>query len=104
VSGAWLRDASVGPARKEVREMQAEPLDESVKVRADFQGGTITPALFRRGEARLAVRAVNARWHDVRGRSRLCYFLVTADSGEVYQLCFDSGDLTWRLEFVLVEG
>jgi hypothetical protein len=88
----------------ENREMRAEPLDEPVKVRADFQGGTITPVLVRRGETRLAIRAVNTRWHDVRGRSRLCYFSVTADSGDVYQLRFDPGDLTWRLEFVMVEG
>jgi hypothetical protein len=85
-------------------EMHWEPLDEPVKVRADFQGGTITPVLVRRGEARLSIRTVNTRWHDARGRSRLCYFSVTADSGDVYQLCFDTGDLTWRLAFVMFEG
>ena len=47
---------------------------------------------------------MNTRWHDARGRNRLCYFSVTADSGDVYQLCFDTGDLTWRLEFVMFEG
>ncbi len=89
--------------------MPWERLDEPVKVRADFQGGSITPVLFRRGDARLAVRTVNSRWQEARStdggnRARLCYFSVTADSGDVYQLCFDSGDLTWRLEFVMFDA
>ena len=84
--------------------MHWERLDEPVKVRADFQGGSITPVLFRRGEIRLAVRAVNTRWQDMRGRHRLCFFSVTADNDDVYQLCFDTGDLTWRLEFVMLDG
>jgi hypothetical protein len=47
---------------------------------------------------------VNTRWQDARGRHRLCYFSVTAESGDVYQLCFDTGDLTWKLEYVMFEG
>lgn len=84
--------------------MRWEPIDEAVKVRADFLGGMITPLVFRRGSEVKKVRAVNTRWQDARGRHRLCYFSVTADSGDVYQLCFDTGDLTWRLEYVMFEG
>jgi len=36
-----------------------ERLDEPVKVRADFQGGVVTPVVFRRGDARLVVKSVN---------------------------------------------
>ena len=84
--------------------MRWERLDEPVKVRADFQGGVISPVLFRRKEHRVEVRSVNTRWQDTQGRHRLCYFSVTADSGDVYQLCFDTNDLTWRLEYVMFEG
>ncbi len=84
--------------------MQWEKLDEAVKVRADFQGGTISPVLFRRGSERITVRCVNTRWQDSRARNRLCYFSVTGDTGDIYQLCFDTGDLTWRLEYVMFEG
>jgi hypothetical protein len=84
--------------------MRWEPIDEAVKVRADFQGGTITPMLFRRGKDVRKIRTVNTRWQDTRGKSRLCYFSVTADSGDVYQLCFDTGDLVWRLEYVMFDG
>ncbi len=84
--------------------MRWEQLDEPVKVRADFQGGVVSPVIFRRGERRIGVRSVNTRWQDVRGHHRLFYFSVTADTGDVYQLCFDTGDLTWRLEYVMFEG
>lgn len=84
--------------------MRWESIDEAVKVRADFQGGLITPLAFRRGVEVRKIRDVNTRWQDARGRHRLCYFSVTADSGDVYQLCFDTGDLTWRLEYVMFEG
>lgn len=84
--------------------MRWEPIDEAVKVRADFQGGSITPLVFRRGNDLHKIQAVNTRWQDTRGRHRLCYFSVTAESGDLYQLCFDTGDLVWRLEYVMFEG
>jgi hypothetical protein len=84
--------------------MHWEPIDEAVKVRADFPGGSITPLLFRRGREVRKLRTVNTRWQDTRAQNRLCYFSVTADTGDIYQLCFDTGDLTWRLEYVMFEG
>ena len=84
--------------------MRWERLDEPIKVRADFSGGEITPVLFRRGQSRLKVCGVNSRWMDREGRRQLCYFSVTVDSGDVYQLRFDTGDLTWRAESVMYEG
>jgi hypothetical protein len=84
--------------------MRWERIDEPIKVRADFQGGAVTPVLFRRGSDRHVVRAVNTRWHDTLSRGRVCYFSVTADCGDVFQLCFDTTDLTWRLESVMFDG
>ncbi len=84
--------------------MHWERLDEPVKVRADFSGGEIVPLLFKRGGRPLRVTQVNSRWMDREGRRCLCYFSVTAESGDVYQLRFDTGDLTWRAESVMYEG
>ncbi|MCK4305815.1 MAG: hypothetical protein KAY24_16375 [Candidatus Eisenbacteria sp.] len=84
--------------------MHSERLDEPIKVRADFRGGEITPLLFKRGRSRVRVMRVNSRWLDREGRRQLCYFSVTADSGDIYQLRFDTGDLTWRVESVMYEG
>jgi len=84
--------------------MRWETLDEPIKVRADFQGGEVTPLRFRRGPQALRIVRVNTRWIDRQGRRARHYFSITADSGDVYQLCFDAGDLTWRAECVMYEG
>jgi len=84
--------------------MRSELLDEAVTVRADFQGGVVTPVSFRRRGREHRVVRVNARWIDRVPRHPHFYFSVTVDSGDVYQLCFDTADLTWRLEYVMFEG
>lgn len=84
--------------------MKWETLDEPIKVRADFRGGEATPVLFKRGRNRIRIVRVNTRWIDREGRRCLHYFSVTDDSGDVYQLRFDAGDLTWRAECVMYEG
>ncbi len=84
--------------------MHWEKLNEPVKVRADFLGGEITPLRFKRGPAHLRVVRVNSRWKDREGKRCLCYFSVTTDSGDIYQLRFDTGDLAWRVDSVMYEG
>jgi hypothetical protein len=81
-----------------------EKLEEPVKVRADFQGGEITPLRFKRGPTELKVTRVNSRWKDRAGKRCLCYFSVTTHSGDIYQLRFDTGDLAWRVDSVMYEG
>jgi len=84
--------------------MRWEQLNEVVKVRADFRGGIITPLLVKRGQETVRIREVNTRWIDSQGRHRLCYFSVTTDAGDIYQLRFHGGDMTWTLEYVMFEG
>lgn len=84
--------------------MRLERIDEPVKVRADFQGGVITPLLFRRGQQDHRVSTVNARWEDREGTGKLHFFSVTVTTGDVYQLRFESSDLLWTLETVMLDG
>lgn len=84
--------------------MRLETIDEAVAVRADFQGGSVTPVAFRRGTREHRVVTVNARWVDRAGRHPHFYFSVTVASGDVYQLQLQSGDLVWRLDSVALEG
>lgn len=84
--------------------MRVERLDEPVKVRADFAGGTVTPLALRRGAETLRVLRVNARWADRRGQERLHYFACTVPSGDVYELCLNAHELTWRITSVTLEG
>lgn len=84
--------------------MRHELIDEAVTVRADFTGGVVTPLAFtRRGREHVVVR-VNARWTDRVPRHPHFYFSVTADSGDVYQLQLQSGDLLWWLDSVELDG
>lgn len=84
--------------------MQIVDLREPVKVRADFQGGTITPLAFRRGLRTHRIARVNARWIDREGRDQRLYFSITDDAGDIYQLCLRAVDMLWILESVVVQG
>ncbi len=84
--------------------MRLERLDETVKVRADFQGGQVSPLLIKRKTQELRVQRITARWEDRRGTQLVHYFSVQVPSGDVYQLEFLSGDLLWKLNSVMLEG
>lgn len=84
--------------------MRLERLDEAVKVRADFQGGLVSPLLIKRRTQDLRVQHITARWEDRKGAHRIYYFSIQVPSGDVYQLEFHSGDLVWKLNSVMLEG
>jgi len=84
--------------------MRNESLDEAVAVRADFRGGVVTPVAFVRKGREHRVARGNARWIDRVPRHPHFYFSVTDESGDVYQLQLQGGDLVWWLDSVTVEG
>jgi hypothetical protein len=84
--------------------MRHEIIDEAIPVRADFQGGSVSPIAFRRGGREHRVVSVNARWIDRAGRHPHFFFSVTVETGDVYQMQLASGDMTWRLDSVALEG
>jgi hypothetical protein len=84
--------------------MLVERLDEKIKVRADFGGGTVKPLIFtRRGQIHRVMK-INCRWMDREGTAKIHYFSVTSDSGDVYQIHLNAGDMTWHLDLVMVES
>lgn len=84
--------------------MRVERLDEPVRVRADFTGGQATPVAFQRGTQQHRVTRVNSRWEDKVGRQPLYYFACSVASGDVYELCLNAHELTWRLTSVMLDG
>jgi len=84
--------------------MRQESIDEAVPVRADFQGGVVTPLAFRVRGREVRVSRINARWVDRVPRHPHYYFSVTADSGDVYQLQLQAADMVWWLDTVTLEG
>jgi hypothetical protein len=83
--------------------MIVENLNESIRVRADFSGGAITPRVFRRGTQVLCITRVNARWEDRPDAFKRYHFSVEA-GGNVFELHLDSRDMSWRLDRVCLEG
>ncbi|HYM82360.1 MAG TPA: hypothetical protein VEY91_13230 [Candidatus Limnocylindria bacterium] len=84
--------------------MRLERLDEAIAVRADFQGGVVTPLAFRRHGREHRITRINARWLDRSGRHPHFYFSVTVESGDVYQLRLQGADLVWHADSVSLEG
>lgn len=84
--------------------MRLERIDRAAAVRADFQGGVVTPIAFRLDGREQRIAHVNARWTDRAGRHPSFYFSVTVESGDVYQLQVQGSDLVWRVDSVSLEG
>jgi hypothetical protein len=84
--------------------MRRETIDQAVAVRADFQGGVVSPLAFRHAGREQRVAHVNARWVDRAGRHPRFCFSVTVESGDVYELQLSAADLVWWLEAVTMEG
>ena len=85
-------------------DLHIERIDEAVAVRADFQGGVVTPVAFRRQGREHRIARVNARWLDRAGRHPSLYFSVTDEHGDIYQLQLQTADMVWRLDAVALEG
>jgi len=84
--------------------MRQELIGQAISVRADFQGGVVTPVAFRRAGREHRVARVNTRWVDRAGRHPRFHFSVTDESGDVYQLQLSGADLVWWLESVALDG
>jgi hypothetical protein len=85
-------------------EIRIERIDEAVTVRADFQGGVVTPVAFRRRSLEHRVARVNARWVERSNRHPSFFFSITDESGDVYQLQLQSAEMVWWLDSVALEG
>ena len=85
-------------------DLHIERIDEAVAVRADFQGGIVSPVAFRRSGREHRVARVNARWLDRAARHPILYFSITDERGDVYQLQLQTADMIWRLDSVALEG
>jgi hypothetical protein len=84
--------------------MLVERIDEAVKVRADFQGGIVTPCRFRLRQQDVQVARVNVRWEDREGQDRLYYFSVTSTTGDTYELHLATRNMIWYVDRVFMEG
>lgn len=83
--------------------MLVEELDEPIHVRADFAGGKIVPRLFKRGQRTYKINAVNAGWIEREGTHPTHCFSVQVGE-ETYFLSYHTGESSWRLTKVVLDG
>jgi len=80
-----------------------EKIDEPIEVIASFAGQRVIPHAFKWQRRRYTVRQVNLVHSERRGRDMLYYFAVN-NREQMFNLCFDSGRLSWTLHEIFVNG
>lgn len=80
-----------------------EVIDEPIDVSAIFRNGRIKPLSFIWNRERYEIKEVTYTWNDRQGEARLFYFSVS-DGANLYELCFNSKTMDWKLNRVYIEG
>ena len=83
--------------------MEITVIGDVVKVRADFPGGRIAPILFKWEGQIYRITKINTQWTDYQVQHPVHYSSVEA-GGTIYELSFNTKDLVWRLERVVLEA
>ena len=80
-----------------------EMINEKIKVGAVFSGAKIAPKWFYWKNKKYDIKQVSYFWDSKKGASNLKFFSVSADDN-LYELCFDTGNMEWKLTKVYMEG
>jgi len=71
-------------------------LDETIKVGAVFSKGAIRPVWFSWKGRQVRIRETTFIWTTFKGSSTIHHFSVS-DGKRLYEICFQSDSLHWRL-------
>jgi hypothetical protein len=71
-------------------------IDEPVKVAAVFSRGTIRPVWFAWNGRQVRIKETTFIWTTFEGSSTVHHFSVS-DGKRLYEICFQSDNLHWRL-------
>jgi len=82
--------------------MNIEKVGEPIRVLAAFSGGVVRPLRLAWGERTIHVDAVNGQWIDRQDGNCLLHYSVQAGD-ETYLVHFDSRQVQWWLDEVIVE-
>ena len=83
--------------------MRREAIQQAVAVRADFQGGVVTPVSFRHAGRERRSDPAGDQFHARAGRHPRFHFSVTVESGDVCELQLAAADLGWWLDSITLE-
>jgi hypothetical protein len=62
------------------------------------------PLWFTYKRRKIPIKAVNYTWEGKEGRASIYFFAVSDTENNVYELCFNSETMEWRLSRVFCEG
>lgn len=74
-----------------------EEIGEPIDVVAAFTNGKLMPILFSWHSRRYYNLKVASVWNEREGESRLIHIIVTADTPNQYEICFNTGNFKWNL-------
>ncbi|MFA5196859.1 MAG: hypothetical protein WC437_00280 [Patescibacteria group bacterium] len=80
-----------------------EEIGEKIKVRADFDGGLITPRAIKWQGRTILIEKVNLVSQEREGKSMNYYFAVETDKGNVLKLKYNNEKLIWVIEELWIE-
>ena len=79
-------------------------LDEPIVVAVVFGGGKkLRPVWFLRNGREHRIKAENAVWTTREGHAVVYHFSVS-DGSDLYEICYNTEAMTWRLKGVEAEG
>jgi Domain of unknown function (DUF6504) len=84
--------------------MHYENLFEPIEVVTYFREGKIIPLKFRWNGRIYIVRHVHGQWKERQGYAQQYHFSIRCDGIDCYELLFDTGDFSWQLARVCLEG
>lgn len=84
--------------------MAYEELFEPIEVITHFKSGQIIPLRFLWNGRAYPVRRLHSSWKELFGTTRQIHFSVQSDSNDCFELLFDTGDFTWQLARVYLDG
>jgi len=84
--------------------MHYEELFEAVEVITYFREGRIIPLKFRWNGRVYVIKNVHGQWKENHGSNWQYHFSIQCDGTDSYELLFDTGDFSWQLARVCLEG
>jgi len=84
--------------------MRYEDINEPVDVISLFRDGRIRQLRFRWNQMVYKVSQISGHWVTNEGASRFYHYAVLCGTDDVFELCFNSAVMNWRITRVCLAG
>ena len=84
--------------------MRFEDIFEPIEVITYFRDGQLQPLRFRWNGRVYKINHVHGQWQEHQGHGRQIHYSVSSDGPDNFEILFDSGDFTWQLARIGMEG